>query len=410
MPNVSMSMSDAELLKFAIENGMLDTALVRDKIEMQKREELLGKHKYDIWQGTNGKWYTYLPDEEKGRKLLKKATREAIEDAVIKYWQIASDDPTVKEIFYMWIREKLEYEEIAKNTYDRYETDFIRFFSNDFGKMRIKKVTREDLEIFIKTTIRDKQLTAKAYAGLRTLLLGIFKYAKKCQYTDLSISLFFSDLSLSKKIFKRNIRCDEKEVFTEAEIEKLIFQIKWNESIRTLGVLLAIQTGLRPGELSALKPIDIHLKERCIHVQRSEIKYKDTEGKNVIEVRDYPKSDAGDRYLILTDDALLTAKKLLQINAFGEYLFQDEHTHLRISENGFNHKLSRLCAAANIPVRTMHKLRKTYGTRLIDADVDDSVIKDQMGHADIKTTRQYYYYSNKGAEEKLKQLNKACIG
>ena len=60
-------MSDAELLKYAVENGMIDTALVQEKIEMQKREELLNKHPYKIYQGKDGKWYTYLPDKKNGR-------------------------------------------------------------------------------------------------------------------------------------------------------------------------------------------------------------------------------------------------------------------------------------------------------------------------------------------------------
>ena len=34
-------MSDAELLKYAVENGMIDAALVQEKIEMQKREKIL---------------------------------------------------------------------------------------------------------------------------------------------------------------------------------------------------------------------------------------------------------------------------------------------------------------------------------------------------------------------------------
>ena len=46
-----ISMSDAELLKVAIENGMIDTALVQEKIEMQKRKEILDKHPYKIYQG-----------------------------------------------------------------------------------------------------------------------------------------------------------------------------------------------------------------------------------------------------------------------------------------------------------------------------------------------------------------------
>jgi hypothetical protein len=37
---------DSELLQFAIENGMIDRALIEDKIEMKKRQEILKKHIY----------------------------------------------------------------------------------------------------------------------------------------------------------------------------------------------------------------------------------------------------------------------------------------------------------------------------------------------------------------------------
>ena len=83
----NISMSDAELLKYAIENGMIDTTYVQDMIEMQKRKEILEKHQYSIWEGKNGKWYTYLPDEEKNRgKVLKKRnSQKEIEDLVVDF-------------------------------------------------------------------------------------------------------------------------------------------------------------------------------------------------------------------------------------------------------------------------------------------------------------------------------------
>ena len=34
---------------------------------MKENKRFLEQHRFDIWQGTNGKWYTYLPDEKKGR-------------------------------------------------------------------------------------------------------------------------------------------------------------------------------------------------------------------------------------------------------------------------------------------------------------------------------------------------------
>ena len=65
-------MDEKELLKYAVENGILDIALVQEQVEMNKREKILKKHPYDIWEGKDGYWRTYIPYKEKGRKLLKK--------------------------------------------------------------------------------------------------------------------------------------------------------------------------------------------------------------------------------------------------------------------------------------------------------------------------------------------------
>lgn len=400
-----------ELLKYAVDNGMIDLSYVQEQIEMKKREEILSKHPYKIWEGKDSKWYTYLPDVSKNskRRLIKKNSKRLIENTIIDYWKGVGEIHTLKSTFYEWIKEKLEYGEIEKNTYDRYETDFHRFFNKGFENTNIKNISEEMLEDFIKSTINNKRLTSKAYSGMRTIIIGIFKYAKKHKYTDISIYTFFGDLNLSKKIFTKKVRYSKKEVFSEQEIKSMVHFINSrNQKIRELGILLAIYTGMRPGELSSLKSSDIKINERIIHVQRSEIKYKNN-GKTTIDVKNFPKSDAGDRYLLLNDKAFETVKKILRLNPFGEYLFEDEKTRKRITENGFNHKLSRICTSVGIPIRTMHKLRKTYGTSLIDHGVADSIITEQMGHADIKTTRQYYYYSNHSNDEKLEQLNRACI-
>ena len=63
-----------EILQFIINSGMLDLHDVQDSMEAMKREEVLKKHQYKIWQGKDGKWYTYLPDDRKGRVLKKKST------------------------------------------------------------------------------------------------------------------------------------------------------------------------------------------------------------------------------------------------------------------------------------------------------------------------------------------------
>ena len=54
-------MQDSELLKYALEHGMINMSYVQEQMEMNKRKEMLEKHPYAIWKGKDGKWRTYSP-------------------------------------------------------------------------------------------------------------------------------------------------------------------------------------------------------------------------------------------------------------------------------------------------------------------------------------------------------------
>ena len=107
-------MDEKELLKYAVDSGILDIALVQKQVTMQKREKLLNKNPYKIYQGKDENWYSYLPDEVKGRRKIKAKRRETVEQKIIDYWKEKEDDPTVAEIFNRWISQKLELEEISR--------------------------------------------------------------------------------------------------------------------------------------------------------------------------------------------------------------------------------------------------------------------------------------------------------
>lgn len=69
-----------DVLQFALKNGIIDLSYIQDKYNMSKKEELLKKHKWAITQGKDGYWRTYLPDEKKGRRMIKKSSKEEVEN------------------------------------------------------------------------------------------------------------------------------------------------------------------------------------------------------------------------------------------------------------------------------------------------------------------------------------------
>lgn len=396
--------NNEELLKYAIDNGMIDLSYVQEQIKMKKREEILKKHPYKIWQGNDGKWYTYiLVNDEKERILKKRKSKKDIEDIIIAHMK-AQDIILIETVFGQWISQKLEYGEIQKQTFDRYTTDFYRFFNDsDISRKDIRKITEDDLEIFIKETIRNKGLSNKSFSGLRLLIIGIFKYAKKCKYTEISITQFFGDLDLPKKCFSKKITQDEDSVFKDEEVEKIKKYIKENSSLLNYGILLAFQTGVRVGELCTIKYSDIQGNKLCI--RRTEVRYRDKDGNYVFDVRESPKTEAGNRDIILNSEAKKTIKEIRRLNPFGEFMFMKDGK--RIKEKAFSVKITKICRYVGIKERSMHKARKTYATKLINGGVDESIVIKQMGHTSIDCTKNYYYFNNKNDEEMIKQIENA---
>ena len=175
--------SESEYLQAALDSGMIDLTTIRMQIEMAEKKKYLEGHK--IYTDKNGKWYTRLKFDD-GTKLVKRSTKEAVEKEIIQYEKDLENDPTVHDVFYMFINQKLRYKDISKSTYDRYEADYNRYIQGkEIDRIKFRRLTEEYLEDFIRCAIADNELTSKGYANLRTILRGMLLYAKG-KYTQIS--------------------------------------------------------------------------------------------------------------------------------------------------------------------------------------------------------------------------------
>lgn len=399
--------SEKDLLNYALSSGMIDLNTIQKQFEMNERRKYLEMHSYEVFLGKDGSYHTSVPDETKknNRRMIKRKTKESIEDAIVEHYKKADNEPTIRVVFEKWIESKLKYGEIAKQTADRYSIDFQRFFG-EIQNRKMRYFSEDELEDFIKLTIYEKKLTAKAWGNLRTLINGMFRYAKKHDYTQISITQFMGDLDLSKKAFKKRKLTDEESVFTDREINLIMSHIDNAEpSVINLGIILAFQAGLRAGEISALKYSD--LNGNILTVNKTEIRYKGDEGKYVFEVRNFTKGDIGQRKVILTDMAVEAIRRARQLNPFGEYLFMENGE--RIKGKAFTVKIEKICRYVGIKPRSLHKARKTYGTKLLNAGLNEKLIESQMGHTDIQTTKGFYWFNN-STEEEMKKLLSSAIG
>ena len=99
-------LTDKAILNYALQNGIIDIYTIQKQIEMNERKKYLNMHESTIWQGKDKKWYTYLPDKEKRRKLIKRNSKTEIENLIIDYWKENTEKHTFETVFYEWIKEK----------------------------------------------------------------------------------------------------------------------------------------------------------------------------------------------------------------------------------------------------------------------------------------------------------------
>ena len=375
----------------------------------RKSKRYILNHPYAITQGADGRWCTNVYDSSGKRRIIRCSSMEQLHNKLIDHYQKLESDQaiTFPAVCKEWLDEKLRHKEIALASHTKYMTEYRRFFTRDheFNRMSIASITDSDLRRFIKDTITDLGLIKKAYKNMQILLKGALLYAKEEGYTDFSAGTFFFDLVLSDKLFAYKAKPDdESQVFNDKEVQLLIDHLWKEQDIRGLGLILMFQTGMRVGELAALRREN--LKNGAIRITATEETFVDPKtGKKVCEVVEHAKTNAGVRTIILPEGADKTIKAIRSLNPFGEFLFMDKLGRIRAKR--FNTWLHRSCKKLGIPERSTHKIRKTYASILLSNRVDDRLITSQMGHTDIATTRNIYYYNRKTADENKQVISNA---
>lgn len=371
--------------------------------KMTKRTHILRSHA--IWQNKDGRWCTKVKLPDGKTKMIARKDRTQVEDLIIEYYEKCEDNPTIKELYDIWIEKKLSREDITNTTKSRYDRQYTQCMQ-EFGNKRIKCLTPYEVEEFLLDTVYEKKLTVKGFSNLRTIIKGLFRMCKKKGYIDWSIDTVLSELDISRKAFKRIRHTDNELVFDDNEIKTLQNAMdEFGLDALNLAIMLLFNTGLRPGEAVALKRKDVSLN--YVNVNKTEVILHTDEG-TIFKVEDRTKTDAGCRCVIVPDTSETVMKKILRQNPFAdpeEYIFQKNGK--RITSEQLRGRLRYLCKKTNIVLKSPNKIRKTYASILIDNGVPDSIITQQMGHTNIKTTELYYHKNRFDMKQIATEINRA---
>ena len=203
-------------------------------------------------------------------------------------------------------------------------------------------------------------------------------------------------MELPKKTFRKVIKEDDEEVFNDEEVSKLLEYLTAIPDILNLGIILMFCTGVRVGELVALKWCDV--TDNTIKIRRTEITYKNNVGETINEIRDYPKTEAGIRTVFVPAEFTNIIKRLKLLSGSQEYIFwKDNHI---VKAMQIRKRLYLACKKTGVRKKSPHKLRKTYVSILLDNGVDKRLVQDVAGHAQIATSERNYHRNRKSDQKK----------
>lgn len=175
---------------------------------------------------------------------------------------------------------------------------------------------------------------------------------------------------------------------TKTEQKTMENTVKRLPLYRGLSVLLALHTGMRIGEIAALKWTDIDWTNRLIHVQKTYQRLPIGPGKTQTQLQfDQSKTESSNR-LIPIGNTLYKYLKKWQKKSKSPYVCSKKitPTEPRLLTYYF-HKIRRLCGLFSIH---FHQLRHTFATRCIESNADIVSVSRLLGHTSTQTTLDVY--------------------
>lgn len=264
----------------------------------------------------------------------------------------------------------------------------IKIISNSsIGSIPITKLTETQINNFLlaQKEIYSNSTISKTYSAISKA----YKLAinKKLLTYNLMDSPFIRKPKADKQDKKVSaFTCEEQNIFLEA-LKKKLYRSK-NIDYNSM-FMIELFAGLRMGEICALTPADIDLKNNVIHIRNTI-----TRGINYeIKVGNRTKTPKGCRDVPINPFLIETLEKVL--NSYTEnkdgLLFYNDKMNRPVSTQQANDYFRRLCRNAGLQtIGGQHLLRHTFATRCIEAEIPAEVIMRWMGHKDITVTINTY--------------------
>ncbi len=273
------------------------------------------------------------------------------------------------------------------STYVKYETVYKTHLAEAIGLCQLSDTAVSEIQTKISDYLSEPALSESLRKSIRGIVNQILVYANRKYLSNIPM-LELTGIKHNHKLVK---------AFSKTEQARLLSGIYDEPDSFKTALLLCLYTGLRLGELCALKWTDFDFNNMSMMVNRTvqRIAVQDSVTKTIL-LETPPKSESSKRMIPLTAEII---EQLAQLNQDCPYVFGGNKP---LEPRTIQYRFKKLLREMGVSDRNFHILRHTFATNCIENGMDVKALSEILGHSDVKITLNRYVHPT--MESKRRQL------
>lgn len=279
---------------------------------------------------------------------------------------------------------KLQRIKVKDSTYVRYETIIEKHIKPALGMCLPIALCDDRIDDFTKELLQTKRLSPKTVKDILVVLRSVWHYTAKP---------FPGAFPLVQFAYPKEPRRTTR-VLTNDEQERFVQYLLADMDACKFGILLALCTGMRIGELCALQWKHIAAKEKTIKIQATMQRLPSgeaTPGAKTKVIIGAPKSDSSIREIPYTDKM---AALVEQMDPNDPTAYVLTGTDRYMEPRTLQYRLAKYTKENGLDGVHFHTLRHTFATRCIEVGFEIKSLSEILGHANTTITLDRYVHAS----------------
>ncbi len=302
-----------------------------------------------------------------------------------------------KDWIYEWLLDKKNY--IKESTYANYSNNIFNHIIPKLGDYYLKDINHRIIQNFLLELSKsgnkntENGLSEKTIKDISIIVKGSIKKAINEELMN-HIELTFN--------YPKSNKEDKIYILTKKEQNKITNYCINNLNNRNIGILLSLYSGIRIGELCALKWSDIDLKKGILTINKTiqRIYIKDKEVNTTKIIITNPKTKNANREIPINKDFLCILKN--NKTKPQDYILSGNNKY--IEPRTYRKYFEKVLIMNNLKHINFHSLRHTFATNCISLGVDYKTVSELLGHANVNITLNLYVHPTMSQKKKCIDL------